>query len=119
MGWNTTVVVHNDALSAIAKDQEFGKNLSDAIVAMPYDGKTIGVPARDDNCIHCTAAEVIESHHADQIIALAVGGNYGVKLGYAGQWPLMKDTKEAKLHMLKILASGLGYDLHKKPKKRT
>lgn len=115
MGWNTTVVVHNDALHDIEKDPEFGKKLSTAILSLGCQDKTEDVSA---GC-HCNAATAIETHHADQIMAVAVGGNYGVKLGYAGQWPLMKDTEASKLHMLKILASGLGYDLHKKPKRRS
>jgi hypothetical protein len=115
MGWNTTVVVHNDSLGAIGKDPEFGKNLERAILSIGMtDGKCIGVPANGGGCLHCNAVEVIETHHADQVVAVAVGGNYGVEIGYAGGWKAMGDTQEKKVGMLRTLADRLGYTLHKK-----
>lgn len=73
MGFNTTVVVLNDALDQIAKDPEFGKNLVDAIMRRRRDGEYVTVPAGN----HCNAAEVIETHHADYDVLVRIGGNTG------------------------------------------
>jgi len=76
MGYNTTVVVMNDALSFIEKDPEFDKNLARAIMEAQR-GKPVDVAARHANGIHCNAATVIESHHASHDEWVKVGGNTG------------------------------------------
>jgi hypothetical protein len=73
MGYNTTVVILNDALDGIAKDPEFGKKLVAAILSVGCYKKPIDVSAMG----YCNAATVIESHHADQDVYVKVGGNYG------------------------------------------
>ena len=89
MGFNTTVVVLNDALHYIKEDPEFGKNLSDAVLSMqlPREHQRADVPAGN----HGNAATVIEKHHADSLHAVLVGGNYGQDMGYASgysaKWP--------------------------------
>ena len=117
MGYNTTVVVHNDSLGTIGKDPEFGKNLERAILSIGMtDDKCIGVSASNGHCVHCNAVEVIETHHADSVVAVAVGGNYGVELGFAGGYRAMGSDDESKLEMVKHLAENLGYTLRKNPK---
>lgn len=76
MGYNTTVVVLNDALDAIASDPEFGRRLRDAITRLRHD-KPENVGAHGDRGIHCNAALVIETHHADHDVTVVVGGNRG------------------------------------------
>lgn len=76
MGYNTTVVVMNDALHAIAEDQEFGKRLAHAIMEA-FGGKRVDVPAYGKSVIHCNAATVIETHHADHMVTVRVGMNSG------------------------------------------
>lgn len=77
MGWNTTVVVLNDALSFIENDPEFGKRLAGAI-QKAVRGKPVDVAAHSANGgIHCNAATVIETHHADYDVLVRVGGNRG------------------------------------------
>lgn len=77
MGFNTTVVVLNDALGEIRNDPEFGRRLADAI-AHVQRGKPVDVPAHSiKGGIHCNAAVVIETHHADYMVTVRVGGNYG------------------------------------------
>lgn len=76
MGYNTTVVVMNDALGEIAEDTEFGKRLAAAIQQVQR-GKPVDVPAYGKRGIHCNAAIVIETHHADHEVVVAVGGNDG------------------------------------------
>ena len=74
MGYNTTVVVLNDALSEIAADPLFGKRLADAIRAA-WEGKPVDVAAHGTHSIHCNAALVVETHHADREVTVIVGGN--------------------------------------------
>lgn len=74
MGWNTTVVVLNDALSSIENDPEFGAKLARAVRAAIERSKCpIDVSAGN----HCNAALVVETHHADQEVTVLVGRNFG------------------------------------------
>ena len=114
MGWNTTVVVMNDALPDIAKDPNFGKNLADAASAaiLPpehQDGR-LDVAALN----HINAATVIETHHADGYAVVAVGGNTGLNLGTV--YPYGDGILTFRI--VKELASQMGYDLHRKPTQR-
>ena len=77
MGWNTTVVVMNDALSAIRDDPQFGERLYRAVLAIQR-GKPVDVAAHANGGIHCNAATVIETHHADHTVYVKVGQNCGV-----------------------------------------
>lgn len=77
MGYNTTVVVLNDALDIIAKDPEFGAKLADAIARVSRKSGPIEVAASSGRSIHCNAATVIETHHADYEVLVSVGGNIG------------------------------------------
>lgn len=88
MGFNTTVVLFNDALHQIRDDKEFGRNLYDAALSLPSEFRRLrDVPAGN----HCNAAYVVEQHHADSMHAVLIGGNMGYDLGYAGdysiKWP--------------------------------
>jgi hypothetical protein len=77
MGNNTTVVVLNDALGEIAADPEFGRRLADAIGRV-RPGHTVSVAAHHPKgAIHCNAALVVETHHADYDVLVRVGGNRG------------------------------------------
>lgn len=75
MGYNTTVVIMNDALEAIGRDHEFGKNLRQAILKAVSAKEC---PVRVGSLGHSTAAKVIETHHADVDVLVRVGGNQGV-----------------------------------------
>ena len=116
MGFNTTVVVMNDALTAIENDPKFGKSLVQAILKLQR-GKQVDVPAYSYNedgearGVHCNAATAIESHHADGNAIVAVGGNCATVLGMT--WGL-HHREEDKIDMLKQLASECGYNLRKK-----
>lgn len=77
MGFNTTVVVLNDALSMIENDPEFGQRLARAITELRH-GQSIDVPAfSSKGGVHCNAAKVIETHHADYEVLIKVGRNTG------------------------------------------
>ena len=74
MGWNTCVVVLNDALDQIEKDPEFGKKLAAAIRRQPLAGRVVvDVPAGN----HGNAAIVVRQAHADNYFYVKVGGNHG------------------------------------------
>lgn len=79
MGYNTTVVVLNDALGFIENDPEFGSRLARAISeAATNGGKPVNVPSISSRGgAHCNAATVIESHHADYFVTVKVGRNCG------------------------------------------
>lgn len=74
MGFNTTIVILNDALESIAADPQFGKKLRDAV---------LGAISSSDCPIHFSAGmsdagSVIETHHADENVVVSVGGNTGI-----------------------------------------
>lgn len=108
MGYNTTVVIMNDALDQIEKDPQFGKNLSRAIQHLTVtNGQPVDVYAGN----HCNAATAIESHHADGTVVVAVGQNYAEVLNHYMIYPYGDDKK---LAILKKLADEMGYDIHRK-----
>lgn len=75
MGYNTTVVVLNDAIGDIENDPEFGKKLAQAIKAFrPHVSNYVSA-----GC-HVNAAQVIESHHSSCDVIVSVGGNTGTVL---------------------------------------
>ena len=110
MGYNTTVVVMNDALSSIERDPEFGKKLSRAISEAVH-GKRVDVIS---GCL-CNAATVIETHHADQTAIVTVGGNYGTLQAYS--WGFTHHTPESAEKHLREWADKMGFVLHRKVKK--
>lgn len=114
MGWNTTIVVMNDALHAIARDSKFGEKLERACL-MAVDGESVDVGANPDGTesYYVNAATVIETHHADGTALVAVGGNMGVNLGVF--YAYGEEDKDVRL--LKALADKLGYQISKKVKK--
>jgi hypothetical protein len=82
MGYNTTVVVYNDALDDIAADPNFGSKLAAAI-------KRVGAYRNPEDvgaCAHANAARVIETHHADSTAVVAIGGNDGTVLVTTSGW---------------------------------
>tara|TARA_Y100000310_G_scaffold341389_2_gene440370 strand:- start:586 stop:936 length:351 start_codon:yes stop_codon:yes gene_type:complete len=115
MGYNTTVIVYNDALNSIEDDKDFGKSLAKAVKSLSIsDGRHVDVPS---GC-HCNAAMVVETHHADQTQVIAVGGNCGQVVGWGGSWRLDMRKPEDKIELLKNLADQLGYNLSKKPERK-
>ena len=104
MGYNTTLVILNDALHEIRDDKEFGRKVYDATLSVGRIG-----PTDISSGYHANAATVIESHHADYIRLIAIGGNCGQDLGLVGTY---RSTPE---DMLRALAEKFGYTLRKKP----
>jgi len=111
MGWNTSVVLLNDALLNIEEDTSFGKNIAAACRSLHVQKKSIDVRAGN----HCNAALVLETHHADHLIPILVGGNNGIVLDNAS---LYWESQDPELALLKRLAEKRGYSLHRKPQKK-
>lgn len=115
MGYNTTVVVLNDALGQIEKDPDFGKKLAAAVKKVscfqhdPSFHYSMGDVSAGN---HCNAATVIETHHADNTSVVLVGGNCGTSLGETYGWN--HNEEEHQVRMLQDIAGKLGYDLVKK-----
>lgn len=111
MGFNTSMIIMNDALDAIEKDPEFGKKVVEAVrrVHREHD---IDIPSGPN----VNAATVIETHHADVTTILAFGGNYATIIhetyGYRHHDP------DFKLRLLKELAESLGFTIAKKKGKK-
>jgi len=111
MGYNTTVVVLNDALNEIENDTEFGLKLARAIrhASLGRSATREGLDVRSGG--HGNAATVVESHHADGTAIVAVGGNHATVLGYT--WG-SHHTDQNKETIIQHLAKELGYTLKKR-----
>lgn len=103
MGFNTTVVVLNDVLGEIEKDEKFGEKLADAI-------KSLSGP--DPVSMLGGGVKVLETHHNSSVAVVAVGGNYGTVLAWGPD--VSHHTHEGQEKLLKALAEKLGYRLTKK-----
>lgn len=117
MGYNTTIVVMNDALHAIAEDEKFGKKLEQAILSQ-HRVKNPDVSAvTKSGSIHVNAATVIDCKHADITQVIAVGWNSGRVIdSLAVNYHDKKVTTEEKI--LRSLADKLGFYVSKKPVKK-
>lgn len=72
MGFNTTVVIYNDALAEVKKDKNFGQRLYDAIMENLKTNETVKIYTDGG-----AAGEVIEQHHSNHIVTVKVGYNTG------------------------------------------
>jgi hypothetical protein len=120
MGYNTSLIIMNDALDQIASDSLFGRHVSEAVsqldhmrhlkerTGLPFYG--FDVPAGNS----ANAATVIETHHADATSVVAFGGNRGVVLGehLYGKYREGESEEEA---IFRALADKLGYQVRKAP----
>jgi hypothetical protein len=118
MGYNTTVVIMNDALEDIRKDPNFGENLVQAVLESVRYRTTelddrgfhhiVDIPAGN----HANAGHVVESHHADGTHLVQVGGNLGQSILYTWGWNIKPEE------LLKRLADKHGYRLVKKTERK-
>lgn len=74
MGWNTTVVILNDALGYIEEDPEFGKKLARAARSVTSSRGHEKIYAKGTRG-SADAAIVVETHHNDAIVTVEVGAN--------------------------------------------
>ncbi len=108
MGYNTSVIVLNDALGEIENDKDFGKKIAAAVRklnTLPDDARGIDISSGN----HCNAATVVEQHHADYTALLAFGGNCVTRLGHVHSY--RHNNEDVQYQLLKMLADKLGYIL--------
>lgn len=119
MGYNTTVLILNDALSWIEDDPGFAKRLCASIKQFNGSSRapaSVTVSARSKaGGVHCTAATVIETHHAGIKAVISVGENCGIVLGSV-MGPRNDGTQDSRLAILKDLLEKCGYYIAKIPK---
>lgn len=109
MGWNTSMIILNDAVHTIGQDKDFGKKVYDAVLACNSDNRNIDISAG--------AATVIETHHADVSVMLAVGGNNASVLCSVDDW--RHGTTLTQVKLLQELADRLGYVIARKRKQKS
>ena len=111
MGFNTTILFLNDAEYNLEMDSSFTKKLASAIRQIGgSDVQRLDVSVGN----HVNGCTVIESHHADYIHLIAVGGNTARDLGNVAWW---KDFSSDEA-LLRGLASKLGFTISKRRKKK-
>lgn len=108
MGYNTPVLLLNDALDEMRNDPTFAKRIVEASATAAMWGKPIDVSAGS----HCNAATVLPSAHADFVQVIAFGGNHTTTLlrVYNGGHHY---TSDEQVQLVKDLAHQYGYRLVK------
>lgn len=124
MGLVTTVVINNDAINTIEEDPNFGRWLAEAIHRNVIPNPDGPIPVHTHSyrngemCKPQVGAYVIESHHADGIVLVAVGHGAGAPI-HKGYLTLDVESKEDPQELvLKAFAEELGYTVRKKPSKK-
>jgi hypothetical protein len=113
MGWNTSMIILNDAVHAIGQDKDFGKKVHDAVLACSNSNRNIDISSGGN----VNAATVIETHHADSSVLLAVGGNNASVLCSVSDW--RHGTALTQVKLLQELADRLGYRITRKRKQKS
>jgi hypothetical protein len=110
MGFNATVVVCLDQLHEIDNDPKFGPAFSQAVLQCSGRNKAIYGPH---------GIVVVETHHADHLVPVIIGGNTGrVIPAYVGINPNEYD-EATNIRILKDMARVLGYRVSKIPTKES
>lgn len=111
MGFNSTLVICNDAFGAIDRDPagwwlETKRHLVDAMGPEPVE---YGYGN------HANGFWAVSNHHANSVALVAVGGNYPTVF-FREHWGVRgHHNEEDKLELLRRAAGQLGYQLTKKP----
>lgn len=125
MGFNSVVVVMNDAIGTIEKDHLFGKHLAETVIGCCGRGGEKDVPAysyKDNGStfqpdlvpvgVHCNAATVLSTAHADCPQVVVVKHNTGYVYKYKEVLP------EHVLLDLKWVLEQHGFSIRKKTAKK-
>lgn len=116
MGYITTVVFYNDALSALANDTAAGDKILkassefNAYKGTPYESFSTG----SISCNGQGVGQVVACDHADIRRLMLTGLNDADDLGVV--YPYGSD-EDVRVRVLKALAAELGYRVSKKPVK--
>lgn len=112
MGYNTTVVILNDGLHDIKEDPEIGAKLYNGVLeASSRNGVTVSAGN------HCNPIKIVETHHADSVSLIAVGGNTAQIISPYICSSRQMFEENTKVEILKALAEQLGYRVIKKGEK--
>jgi len=112
MGFNTTIVIHNDALGELKENPDIGKRLFHKILQAGTGRKENEVPRWQRSF---GPGFVVETHHADDTALIAVGGNDATILHMSRH---SHHTEEHQIELLREWADRLGYRISKKPGKK-
>ena len=113
MGFNSVLIVLNDALHEIGDDSNFGAGVKSAVQS--HDRRRNPRPdimARGNFCTHANAATVVSVAHADCPQVVVVKHNTG--------WSAWEDdTPDHIINDLIAVLNHHGYSVKKKPTKAT
>jgi len=108
MGFNSVILILNDRLSEIERDEKFGDKV----------GTQLGMHCTNHHHKHCSGGfSVVAQHHADNTSIILVGGNTHkvidiVRKGH--DWCMDGEEGEAGIiDVLKEVANDYGYKLTK------
>lgn len=113
MGYNTAVLILNDAASGLRDDPNVGTKLYDAIGRATYPDGLTGEYASDFSIgNHANGGRVLASRHADDTQIVAIGQNSIRSVANLYHLDMHND-----IEVLEALAERLGYRVVKKPEK--
>lgn len=112
MGFQTTLVIKNDAINDIDSDPKgwWQETMSQIQGFFGKNPKSYGFGS------HSNGFEVASVHHADVTSVIAVGQNHSTVLGQ--YWHQHHHTEEAQVEILKKMAKEHGYKLVKETAKK-
>lgn len=113
MGFQTTMVIQNDALHTIDEDPVGWWAVARQNIMSHFGA----IPARFGFKSHANGFTVASMHHADVTTVLVVGQNDAQVLGQFYEQEF--HTEEGRLELLKKLAKDMGYSLKKLPVKKS
>jgi hypothetical protein len=114
MGYNSTLVICNDVMSAMESDPEgwVQKAINNLMSSELYKG-----PVAFGHGYSANGFWAVTNTHADAVSVIAVGGNYASVLGQFHWGNSGHHEEEQQVELLKQLADKYGYRLVKKSKK--
>lgn len=108
MGYNTPVLILNDALHHLEDDTTLGKRIVQAVGEANFHN-----PVVVSSGGHMNALTVYPSKHADVVQIYAFGGNHATRLGMFHNGG-HHYTPEEQVQLLKDLANQYGFNLVRK-----
>ena len=121
MGFNTTILILNDGFHSIEDNLQewFQKirrkaNCNDTVLIGTQNGGTDYGLGDVGAGSHVNCSSVIATHHADETVVMAVGGNCATILAHVWNGG-HHHTEEDKVKLLKEMAAQHGYKLVKLP----
>lgn len=116
MGFNSLVLLHNDTIHEIDKDPAgWWKSAWGSLNDLEWDRERhVQQPV---HIHHRGGGQAVSNQHADVVTLVAVGGNFAT-IFWQGNTGGSHHLEGDRVKILREAAAVLGYDLHRKPKKR-